>query len=74
VSWITKFWYSHIQFFLGLFTAATGLLEYVDANTINLLGGFCGPKYGPVVSKGLQCGAGLLIAYRARQVSLRSSS
>jgi hypothetical protein len=66
---LRRFWNHHVQFALGVFTAMAGLLEYVDSQTINLVGSFFGPKYGPMVSKVLQCSAGLLIAYRARQVS-----
>jgi hypothetical protein len=67
--WLLRIWRSHLQFTLGLFTAAAGILEYVDAATINVVGTFFGPKYGLIVSRALQAVAGLLIAYRARQVS-----
>jgi hypothetical protein len=67
-AWLAKFWNSHIQFTLGCLEAGVGALETIDANTINLIGGFFGPKYGPVVSKAVQVGAGLAIAFRARQV------
>jgi hypothetical protein len=67
-AWFIKFWFSHTQLALGLFEAAAGSLEYIDANTINLVGGFFGTTYGPLVSKGLQVGSGLAIAFRARQV------
>jgi hypothetical protein len=70
-AWFSKFWNSHIQFTLGAFEAGAGMLEYVDANTINLIGSFFGPKYGPIVSKAVQCGAGLAIAFLARQVRRR---
>lgn len=67
--WLLRIWRSHLQFTLGIFTALAGVLEYVDAATINLVGGFFGPKYGLIVSRALQAAAGILIAYRARQVS-----
>jgi len=66
--WLVGFYNSHIQFTLGLLEAGVGALEYVDQATINLIGGFFGPHYGPMVSKAVQVGAGLAVAYRSRQV------
>ncbi len=64
---LRTWWEHYLQMSMGTLETAAGLLEYVDANTINLVGSFLGPKWGPLVSKGLQCGAGILTAYRAYQ-------
>jgi len=71
VSWLRNFYRSHIQAAMGLLEMGAGLLEYVDMNTVNMVGGFLGPKWGPIFSKSIQIGAGLMTAYRASQVGRR---
>jgi hypothetical protein len=64
IGWLRDVWHSHGTKVLGFATAAVGLIEYVDSATINLVGSFLGPKWGPVASKGLQVAAGLMVAHR----------
>jgi hypothetical protein len=71
MTWLRNFYHNHIQAAMGLVEAGAGLLEYIDMNTVNLVGGFLGPKYGPIFSKAIQIGAGLMTAYRAIQVRRR---
>lgn len=59
-----ELWRHHGTKILGLFEFAIAMLEFVDANTINLVGGLLGPKWGPLVSKAIQGLAGLAIARR----------
>lgn len=70
-SWLRSHWEEHGTKLLGGFEALIGLLEYVDQATINLVGGLFGPKYGPVVARGIQIGSGLLVARRGFMNSRR---
>lgn len=67
-AWLSKFYRDYIQTAMGFIEMGAGLLEYIDMNTVNLIGNFFGPKWGPVFSKAIQIGAGLMTAYRAIQV------
>lgn len=67
-AWLTNFYHSYIQTAMGFVEMGAGLLEYIDQNTLNVIGTVLGPKWGPIVSKGIQIGAGLMTAYRAIQV------
>lgn len=67
-AWLTNFYHTKIQAAMGFLEMGAGLLEYIDMNTVNIVGGVLGPKYGPVFSKAIQIGAGLMTAYRAIQV------
>jgi hypothetical protein len=64
VKWLKNWWANHAQKTLGIAEVLFGAAEYVDQNTLNIVGGFLGPKWGPIVSKAIQCTAGLAIAYR----------
>lgn len=66
-----NFYRNYLQTAMGFVEMGAGLLEYVDMNTVNLVGGFLGPKYGPIFSKSIQIGAGLMTTYRAIQVRRR---
>lgn len=63
-TWCKQIWEAHGTKLLGGFQALVGLMEYVDQNTINLIGSAFGPTYGPVVSRGIQITCGLLVARR----------
>lgn len=65
------FYERYIQTTMGFIEMGAGLIEYIDMNTVNLIGSFFGPKYGPIVSKSIQIGAGLMTAVRAIQVRRR---
>ena len=71
MNWLKNFYHGHIQAAMGFVEMFAGLLEYIDMNTVNMVGGFLGPKYGPIFSKSIQIGAGLMTAYRAIQVRRR---
>lgn len=58
-------WRERGTLILGFVEMGAGLLEFVDANTLNLIGGVLGPKWGPIVSKGIQILAGLATARRS---------
>lgn len=62
-------WRNHGSLLFSGFNALAGMLEYIDQNTINLVGGFFGPHYGPMVSRGIQVGCGLLVAHRSYRVN-----
>jgi hypothetical protein len=64
LKWI---WVNHIQKLSGYLMAAVGALEYIDTQTIQLIGQTLGPKWGPIVSRGIQVSAGLMVAIRAHQ-------
>lgn len=68
---LRNFYHGYIQTAMGFVEMSAGLLEYIDMNTVNLIGGIFGPKYGPIFSKSIQVGAGLMTAYRAIQVRRR---
>lgn len=57
-------WLEHGTKILGFVTAAIGMLEYVDTQTINAVEFIFGPKYGPIASHGLIALAGFLTAKR----------
>lgn len=57
-------WIDHGTKILGFLTAAIGMLEYVDTQTINAVEFVFGPKYGPIVSHGLIALSGFLVAKR----------
>ena len=67
-AWLSNFYHGYIQTAMGFIEMGAGLLEYIDQNTLNLIGTVLGPKWGPIVSKGVQILAGLMTAYRAIQV------
>ena len=64
MNWLKQIWCDHGTKILGFFEAAVGLIEFVDQNTINLVGGFFGPRWGPFVARGIQIGSGILVARR----------
>lgn len=64
---LKTFWHHYVQQTMGLFEVITGILEYIDSQTINAVGNFFGDKWGPVVSKTLQVSAGVVIAFRGYQ-------
>lgn len=68
MTWLRNFYHNYLQTAMGFVEMGAGLLEYIDMNTVNLVGGALGPKYGPIFSKSIQIGAGLMTAYRAIQV------
>jgi hypothetical protein len=68
LTWLRNFYHQYIQTAMGFVEIGAGLLEYIDMTTVNLVGGFLGPKWGPIFSKSIQIGAGLMTAYRAIQV------
>lgn len=70
-AWLSNFYRGYIQTAMGFVEMGFGLLEYIDMNTVNLIGTTLGPKWGPIVSKGIQISAGIMTAYRAIQVRRR---
>jgi hypothetical protein len=66
-TWFQWLWENHIQKVAGYAMAGIGALEYLDQQTIQLIGASLGPKWGPVVSRGIQVAAGLTVAIRAHQ-------
>lgn len=56
---------------MGIAIAVAGMTEYIDAQTVNLIGGALGPKWGPIASKAIQCTAGLMVAKRGYSNSQR---
>lgn len=61
---VKTWWQLHGTKILGIGTAAVGMLEYVDAQTVQAINLVLGPKYGPMASHGLVAVAGLLTAKR----------
>lgn len=59
-----KWWAEHGTKILGFGSAAIGMLEYVDEQTIKAVEFVAGPKAGPVISHGLVALSGLLVARR----------
>jgi hypothetical protein len=59
-----KWWTDHGTKIIGFATAAIGVLEYVDDQTIKAVEFVAGPHYGPIVSHGLVAASGLLAARR----------
>jgi hypothetical protein len=64
MNWLKNLWKSHGTKVTGFATAALGALTYVDHETLNLIQGTFGPKYGPHVTHGILVASGLLTAYR----------
>lgn len=67
MNWLQNLWHHYAQTIFGMAEFFAGLAEFIDANTINIVGSFFGPKWGPIVSKSIQCGCGLVVAVRASQ-------
>jgi hypothetical protein len=68
MNWIQRLYANHIQKIMGYLIAGVGVLEYIDSSTINLVATALGPTYGPIVARGIQISAGLMVAYRASTV------
>ncbi len=68
MNWLRNFYHNYIQTAMGFVEMGAGLIEYIDMNTVNVIGSFFGPKWGPIFSKSIQIGAGLMTAGRAIQV------
>lgn len=61
---LKKWWTEHGTKILGYATAAVGILEYLDEQTIKAIEFVAGPKAGPIISHGLVAISGLLTAKR----------
>lgn len=59
-----KWWHDHGTKILGFGSAAIGVLEYVDEQTIKAVEFVAGAHYGPLISHGLVAASGLLTARR----------
>lgn len=59
-----KWWADHGTKILGFASAAVGVLEYVDDQTIKAVEFVGGTHYGPILSHGLVAVSGLLVARR----------
>lgn len=70
-NWFARQWHDHGTKIMGIGIALAGMTEYIDAQTLNLVGGAMGPKWGPIVSKAIQVMAGLMIAKRGYTNSQR---
>lgn len=73
MNWLRTFYREHIQAAMGTIEMFAGLIEFIDMNTVNLVGGLLGPHWGPIFSKSIQIGAGLMTTYRAIQVRRHGS-
>lgn len=65
IAWLKDIWHQRGTLVLGAVVAGAGMIEFVDANTINIVGNLLGPKWGPIVSKVIQITAGILVARRS---------
>lgn len=72
MTWLKALWLQHGTKILGIGEALVGLVEFIDQNTVNLVGGFFGPHWGPIVARGIQIGSGLLVARRGYTNSKRA--
>lgn len=61
---IHAWWLDHGTKILGFATAAIGMLEYIDSQTIQAVEFVFGPKYGTIISHGLVAVSGFLVAKR----------
>jgi hypothetical protein len=64
VELVKRWWTDHGTKIAGFGTAILGTLTTIDHETVNLIGQFFGPTWGPRVSHGIFVAAGLVIAHR----------